>query len=53
MIDDWLNPDLTDTGKVRDLLAAVPNTTLQPDPVSRKVNSVRNNGPQLLEPVHT
>lgn len=53
MIDDWLNLELTDTGRVRDLLAAVPNPTLQPDPVSRKVNSVRNNGPELLQPVHT
>lgn len=53
LINDWLNPELTDTGKVRDLLAAVPSPTLQPDPVSRNVNSVRNNGPALLQPVHT
>lgn len=53
LLDDWLNPELTDTCKVRDLLDAVPSPTLQPDPVSRKVNSVRNNGPAVPEPVHT
>lgn len=52
VIDDWLNPELTDLTKVRELLAAVPAPSLQPYPVSREVNSVRNNGPQLLEPVH-
>jgi putative SOS response-associated peptidase YedK len=51
MIDDWLDTNLTDLAKVRDLVAAVPNPTLQPYRVSRKVNSVRNNGPELLEPV--
>ncbi len=52
MIDDWLDPELTDLAKVRELVAAVPDPTLQPYAVSRKVNSVRNNGPELLEPVH-
>lgn len=52
MIYDWLNPELTDLAKVRELVTAVRDPTLQPYPVSRKVNSVRNNGPELLQPVH-
>jgi putative SOS response-associated peptidase YedK len=52
MIDDWLNPTLTDLGAVRELVAAVPNPELQPYPVSRDVNNVRNNRPDLLQPVH-
>jgi putative SOS response-associated peptidase YedK len=52
MVDDWLDQELTDLARVRELVAAVPDPTLQPYPVSRKVNSVRNNGPELLQPVH-
>lgn len=52
MIDDWLNPTLVDLDKVRELVAAVPNPELQPYPVSRDVNNVRNNRPDLLQPVH-
>jgi putative SOS response-associated peptidase YedK len=52
MIDDWLDPILTDLDKVRDLVAAVPNPELQPYPVSRDVNNVRNNRPDLLQPIH-
>lgn len=51
VIDDWLNPELTDLTKVRELLAAVPAPSLQLYPVSREVNNVRNNGPQPLEAV--
>ncbi|MEO9220787.1 MAG: SOS response-associated peptidase [Mycobacteriaceae bacterium] len=51
MLDDWLDPTLTDPNLVRELLAAVPEPCLQPYEVSTAVNSVRNNSPELLRPV--
>ncbi|UWX80656.1 MULTISPECIES: SOS response-associated peptidase [unclassified Arthrobacter] len=47
---DWLDPKLTDGADVAQLLDAVPEPTLTPRVVSREVNSVRNNGPELIEP---
>jgi putative SOS response-associated peptidase YedK len=47
----WLDPDTEDVGE---LLAAPPPlglvSSLELRPVSTKVNNVRNNGPDLLEP---
>ncbi|GGL17215.1 DUF159 family protein [Sphaerisporangium melleum] len=47
---DWLDPALTDTGQVLNLLKDAPPSGLTAYPVSSEVNSVRNNGPHLLEP---
>jgi putative SOS response-associated peptidase YedK len=47
---DWLDPSVTDSGSVRDLLAAVPEPLFEAYQVSTAVNDHRNNGPQLLEP---
>lgn len=52
MIDAWLDPSLTDPARVRDLVDQVPPPQLQPYPVARAINSVRNNRPDLLDPVH-
>ncbi|MGE7438511.1 MULTISPECIES: SOS response-associated peptidase [Kitasatospora] len=49
--DDWLNPEHQDTDLLRDLLAQPAGGNLIARPVSTAVNSVRNNGPQLLEEV--
>ncbi len=49
--DDWLDPTITDPVRVRELLAAAPEPRLQPYEVSSAVNSVRNDGPELLRPV--
>jgi putative SOS response-associated peptidase YedK len=49
--DDWLDPGHTDLASVRSLLAAVPEPRLQPYAVSTAVNSPKNNGPELIEPV--
>ena len=49
--DDWLDPTITDPDRVRELLAAAPEPRLQPYEVSSAVNSVRNDGPELLAPV--
>ncbi len=49
--DDWLDPDTTSTADVAQLLDAMPEPRLVPRTVSNQVNSVRNNGPELIEPV--
>ena len=50
MFADWLDPDTQDKAKVQDLLDRVPEPVLTPRIVSDRVNSVRNNGPELVEP---
>jgi putative SOS response-associated peptidase YedK len=49
--DDWLDPNLTAVDDVHQLLASIPEPHLQPLEVSPAVGNVRNNGPQLVEPV--
>lgn len=44
----WLDPD---NGDVDDLVAPYPGARLTYYPVSRRVNSARNDGPGLLDPV--
>jgi putative SOS response-associated peptidase YedK len=46
---DWLDPDNTDASDVRALLAPAATTGLMSYPVSLAVNSVRNNGPELVK----
>ena len=50
-VDGWLDPDLTDVARVRELLAVTDAEMLQAYAVSREVNSVENNHPGLLEPI--
>lgn len=50
MYADWLDPGTTDKAGVQQLLDAVPEPVLTPRIVSDRVNSVRNNGPELVEP---
>ncbi|WP_138444232.1 SOS response-associated peptidase [Sinomonas susongensis] len=47
---DWLNPEITSEGDVRSLIDAMPEPHLVPRVVGDLVNSVRNNGPELIEP---
>ncbi|WP_026424476.1 SOS response-associated peptidase [Actinokineospora inagensis] len=50
----WLDPDATDVTDVAELLAPPPLDlvdALEIRPVSQAVNSVRNNGPELLDPL--
>ncbi|WP_337587541.1 SOS response-associated peptidase family protein [Crystallibacter crystallopoietes] len=49
--EDWLDAKTTDKNTVRELLDALPEPHLLPYEVSDRVNSVRNNGPELIEPV--
>ncbi|MDR6417671.1 putative SOS response-associated peptidase YedK [Pseudarthrobacter sulfonivorans] len=50
MYADWLNPGTTDKDSVQQLLDGIPEPVLTPRIVSDRVNSVRNNGPELVEP---
>lgn len=47
--DAWLDRDLTDPEAALSLLEGIEPDLLMEHPVSRKVNSVRNNGPELRE----
>ena len=49
-IDAWLDPSLTEPGRVLELLATDADA-LEAYAVSTEVNSVRNNGPDLLVPL--
>jgi putative SOS response-associated peptidase YedK len=49
--DAWLDPTLTDPQRVRDLVNAIPEPRLHAYEVSTAVNSVRNDGPELIEPL--
>ena len=50
MYAQWLDPDTTDKEKVQEMLDAIPEPVLTPRVVTDRVNSVRNNGPELIEP---
>ena len=50
LYSDWLDPQLTEATGVQQLLDAIPEPVLTPRVVSREVNSVRNNGPELILP---
>jgi putative SOS response-associated peptidase YedK len=48
---DWLDPGLTATADVTPLLVPASSGALTSYPVSTAVNNVRNNGPELREPI--
>jgi putative SOS response-associated peptidase YedK len=48
---DWLDPASTDPSELRLLMVPATASGLTTFPVSKAVNSVRNNGPRLIEPV--
>ncbi len=50
MFRDWLNPGTTDKSEVQRILDAIPEPVLTPTVVTDRVNSVRNNGPELIDP---
>lgn len=51
LYSDWLNPKMTGSSDVQALIDAIPEPKLVPRVVGNAVGSVRNNGPQLIEPV--
>jgi len=48
---DWLDPAMTDPGELQHLLQPAVSGGLASYPVSMAVNSVRNNGPELITPL--
>jgi putative SOS response-associated peptidase YedK len=49
--DDWLNPALTEAEEVRGLLVPAMAGTMEAYPVAPLVGNVRNNGPELIQPL--
>lgn len=49
--EEWLSHDLDDPHLVEQFLRPYPEEQMRLYPVSRAVNSPRNNGPELIEPV--
>lgn len=49
-IDQWLDPAISEPASLEPLLAPLPATVMKAMPVSPRVNSVRNEGPECLEP---
>lgn len=50
-VEEWLDPDQTETGPLERLLRPADDGDISLRPVSRDVNSVRHNGPELIEPL--
>ncbi|RSN58354.1 MULTISPECIES: SOS response-associated peptidase [Actinomadura] len=48
--DAWLDPSLTEPDRVRGLLVPAMAGTMDAYPVSKAVNNVKNNGPDLVRP---
>ena len=48
---DWLDPTVTSTEALHGLMAPAASAHLTTYPVSTEVNSVRHNGPELIEPM--
>ena len=49
--DTWLDPDNTDTEELAKLLVPAPEEMLTLWPVDKAVGNVRNNRPELQEPL--
>jgi putative SOS response-associated peptidase YedK len=49
--DAWLDPDFDDLGALHAMLVPAPAELLELVPVSTAVNTVTNDGPELVEPV--
>lgn len=51
LFGEWLDPKNASKPKVQHLLDSIPDHTLVPRLVGSRVGSVRNNGPDLIEPL--
>jgi putative SOS response-associated peptidase YedK len=49
--DDWLDPEVDDREYLQSLLEPAPDDVLDMYPISTRVNNVRNEGAELLEPI--
>jgi len=46
----WLDPELRDAAQIQTMIASYPAEALRALPVSTRINSARNQGPELIEP---
>lgn len=51
VIDHWLDPSVTDPAEVKPMLLQLPGEQMQSWAVGKAVGNVRNQGPQLMEPI--
>ena len=51
MADVWLDPHLTDTVPLREMLVPCPSDWLAKNPVSQFVNQIHNDSPECIRPV--
>lgn len=49
-VSEWLNPEVRERKALENILQPCPDDWLAAVPVSRLVNSAKNNGPELLQP---
>lgn len=49
-IDPWLDPAIVEPAKLTPLLVPLPDGAMKATPVSPRVNNVRHDGPECLEP---
>lgn len=45
----WLDPGITDPGALADILKPYPDSEMTAYPISKRVNSPRNNSPEIIE----
>lgn len=50
MYAQWLDPQTTDKDEVQKVLGAIAEPVLTPQAVTDRVNSVRSNGPEFIDP---
>lgn len=50
-IDHWLDPKVSDADELKPMLKQFPGEEMQAWPVGKAVGNVRNQGPELMEPV--
>ncbi|HTP63256.1 MAG TPA: SOS response-associated peptidase [Burkholderiales bacterium] len=48
--EEWLNPDLQDPARIQPMLASYPAEAMTVRAVSPKLNSARNQGPEVIDP---
>jgi putative SOS response-associated peptidase YedK len=50
-VDHWLDPSVTAPDEIKPMLQEFPGGEMQSWPVGKAVGNVRNQGPQLIEPI--
>ena len=51
LVERWLDPDLSDATELQEMLRPYPDQDLSAYPISDLVNSPKNQGPHLVDPV--